>query len=136
MLKALDTFEVRRLLMTDEPILACEAELREVMLTNDIAALDRLVDDALIFTTQEGAVIGKQDDLAAHRARRLRLVRLEPSERHVLRCGTTAVVSVRMEIEGTWDGSPVGGALRYTRVWCERPNGWQVVAGHMSAVQE
>ena len=120
--------------MTDDLILAREAELREAMLTNDVAALDRLLDDGLMFTTLEGSIIGKQDDLAAHRARRLRLTRLEPSDQRVLHCGPTAIVSVRMEIEGTWDGAPVGGALRYTRVWCERPDGWRVVAGHMSPV--
>lgn len=122
--------------MTDDPILACEAELREAMLTNDVPALDRLIDDALMFTTQEGAVVGKQDDLNAHRARRLQLTRLEPSDLRVQRYGATAVVSVRMEIAGTWDGAAVAGALRYTRVWVERPEGWRVVAGHMGAVQD
>lgn len=121
--------------MGDDQILASEAELREAMLANDVAALDRLIDDALVFTTLEGTVIGKRDDLEAHRARRLRLTRLEPSDQRVLRCGITAVVSVCMEIEGTWDGAPVGGVFRYTRVWCERPDGWRIVAGHMGAVQ-
>jgi hypothetical protein len=121
--------------MDDDPILACEAELREAMLTNDVPALDRLIDDALMFTTLEGAVVGKQYDLAAHRARRLRLTRLEPSERRVERYGATVVVSVRMDIEGTWDGAPAGGAFRYTRIWVERPEGWRIVAGHMSPVQ-
>ena len=121
--------------MTDDPILAREAELQAAMLANDVAALDRLIDDALMFTTLEGAVIGKQDDLDAHRARRLQLTRLEPSDRRMLRCGTAVIVSVRMELEGTWDGAPAGGVFRYTRVWCERPDGWRAVAGHMSAVQ-
>jgi len=121
--------------MTDDPILACEAELREAMLTNDVITLDRLIDDTLVFTTQEGAVVGKQDDLDSHRARRLRLTRLDPSEQRVLRYGATAIVSVRMEIAGTWDGAPVSGALRYTRVWVEKPAGWRLVAGHMGAVQ-
>jgi len=121
--------------MTDDPILACEAELRQAMLTNDVTTLDRLIDDALLFTTQEGAVVGKQDDLDSHRARRLRLTRLDPSEQRVLRYGATAIVSVRMEIAGTWDGAPVSGAWRYPRVWGERPAGWRLVAGHMGAVQ-
>ena len=124
--------------MSDEshdPILAREAELREAMMTNDVAALDRLIDDDLVFTTLEGEVVGKRFDLDAHRARRLRLTRLEPSDRHVLRYGGTAVVSVRMEIAGTYDGAPVGGALRYTRVWVERSDGWRIVAGHMGAVK-
>ena len=121
--------------MPDDPILACEADLRAAMLANDVAALDRLLDDALVFTALDGTVATKQDDLDAHRVRRLRLTRLDPSDRRVVRCGAAAVVSVRVEIEGTYDGAPVGGALRYTRVWCERPGGaWRIVAGHMSAV--
>jgi ketosteroid isomerase-like protein len=120
--------------MGDDPILACEAALRAAMLTNDVAALDRLIDDALVFTALDGTVVGKHDDLEAHRARRLRLTRMEPSDQRVLRLGAVAVVSVRMDHEGTWDGAPVGGALRYTRVWCERPEGWRIVAGHMSPV--
>lgn len=120
--------------MMDDPILACEAELRAAMLVNDVVALERLLDDALVFTALDGTVVGKQFDLEAHRARRLRLTRFEPSDIRVLRCGPTAVVSVQVEHEGTWDGTPVSGRLRYTRVWCERPEGWRVVAGHMSAV--
>ncbi len=120
--------------MTDDPILAREAELREAMLTNDVAALDRLIDDALMFVALDGTVVGKEDDLAAHRARRLRLVSLEPSDRHVQRHGPIAVVTVRMALVGTWDGAPASGVYRYTRVWCERPDGWRIVAGHLSVV--
>lgn len=120
--------------MSDDPILASEAALREAMLTNDVAALDRLLDDALMFTALDGTVIGKQFDLDAHRARRLRLAWMESSDVRVLHCGSTAIVSVLVDHEGTWDGAPVGGKLRYTRVWCERPEGWRVVAGHMSVV--
>ncbi len=119
--------------MADDPILTAEADLRQAMLTNDVAALDRLIDDELVFTGPDGTVAGKQDDLAAHRARRLRLTRMEPSDRRVQRFGPIVVVSVRMAMKGTWDGAPVEGAFRYTRVWCERPGGWRIVAGHVSA---
>ena len=119
---------------TDDPILACEAELRAAMLTNDVAALDRLIDDALMFVALDGTVVGKEDDVAAHRARRLRLTSLEPSDRHVQRHGAIAVVTVRMALDGTWDGAPASGTYRYTRVWREGPDGWRIVAGHLSAV--
>lgn len=120
--------------MTDDPILACEDELREAMMSNDVDALDRLLDDDLAFTSLDGKVVGKETDLEAHRQRRLRLTRLDPSDRHIVRCGPVAVVSVRMDLEGTYDGIPAGGAFRYTRVWCERPRGWRIVAGHLSMV--
>lgn len=120
--------------MADDPILAYEADLREAMFANDVAALDRLLDGALVFTALDGSVVGKQDDLDTHRARRLRLARMDPSDQHVVRCGSTVIVSVRMGIEGTYDGAPVSGAFRYTRVWCERDGAWRIVAGHISAL--
>jgi len=122
--------------MNDDPILAREEELRQAQLAGDVEALDRLLDDALVFTTLEGAVVGKSDDLRLHRSGRLRITRMDPSDRHVLRLGPTAVVSVRMNAAAVVDGNLMEGALRYTRVWCERPDGWRVVAGHMSIVPE
>lgn len=62
--------------LSDDPTLARENELREAMLANDARTLDRLLDDALVFTA-----------LDAHRARRLRLTRLAPSDRCIVRCG-------------------------------------------------
>ncbi len=118
----------------DDPILLREAELRQAQLTSDVELLDRLLDDALVFTTLEGLVVGKADDLNLHRSGRLHITKMDPSDRRVVRLGSTVVVSVRMDAEATFDGQAMRGALRYTRVWCERPDGWRVVAGHMSSV--
>jgi hypothetical protein len=121
--------------MTDDPILALEEKLRQAQLAGDASALDRLIDDELVFTGIDGRVYTKADDLALHRSGRLRIARMDPAERHVLRLGPVVVVSVRMEAAATGDRAEVSGPLRYTRVWCQRPGGWRVVAGHMSAVQ-
>ena len=118
-----------------DPILAAEAALRIAMLAGDVAALDRLLDDALVFAALGGTVVGKEADLDAHRSGRLRLARLDPDDRHVVRLAGAAVVSVRMTVEATVDGAAAGGVFRYTRVWAERPDGWRVVAGHMSAAE-
>jgi ketosteroid isomerase-like protein len=114
---------------------AREDELRRAQLTGDVAALDRLVDDALVFTGPDGAVYGKADDLDAHRQGWVRITSLDPSEERIQRFGSIAVVSVRMEMAGAFKGTPFAGPFRYTRVWREGPDGWRIVAGHVSAVQ-
>ena len=119
--------------MEDDPIMACESALRAAQLAGDVAALDHLLDDGLVFTALDGSVVGKADDLAMHRSGRLRVTRMDPSDRRVIRLGPVAVVSVRMDTAATVDGAAMGGPLRYTRVWAEQPGGWRVVAGHMSA---
>jgi ketosteroid isomerase-like protein len=120
--------------LSDASLHASEAALRKAQLTSDVQELDRLVDDALVFTGPNGAVYGKQDDLDAHRRGLIRITRLEPSEERVQRFGHIAVVSVRMEMSGTFEGAAFSGPFRYTRVWRAKENGWRIVAGHVSAV--
>jgi hypothetical protein len=96
--------------------------------------LDRLLDDELLFASFDGTLATKAYDLTLHRSGRLRITRMDPLERQMLHLGLTSVVSVRVEAAALLDGVPVTGMLRYTRVWHKRPDGWRVVAGHMSAV--
>lgn len=118
-----------------DAVLAREEELRLAQLSGDVAALERLLDDGLVFTALDGAVVGKADDLALHRSGRLRITRMDPGGRHVLRLGAVVVVIVRMEAAAVVDGAEVAGPLMYTRVWHERDGHWRVVAGHMSTAQ-
>lgn len=120
--------------MNGDALHYAEAALRQAQLTNDVETLERLLDDELVFTGPDGAIYGKADDLHTHRERWLRLTRLAPSDERIQRFGRIAVVSVRMEMAGSFRGTPFAGPYRYTRVWCRRPDGWRIVAGHVSAV--
>jgi len=115
-------------------ILTKEAELRQAQLTGDVTALEQLIDDELVFTALDGTVIGKRDDLSLHQSGRLKITKMEVADRHILDLGTVAVVNVLMEAEAKLDGATLNETLRYTRVWCEQPDGWRVIAGHMSIV--
>jgi hypothetical protein len=79
---------------TDDEILAREDGLRRAQLASDVHALDRLLDDGLMFTGLDGTVVTKSDDLALHRSGGLRITRMEPVERSVIHLGETSVVSV------------------------------------------
>jgi hypothetical protein len=121
--------------MDDDPIVGAEAALREAQLAGDVTALDRPLDDQLMFTALDGTVVGKADDLDLHRSGRLRITRMVPNDLRIIRLGSVAVVSVRMDAAAIVNGTQVSGPLRYTRVWRECPDGWRIVAGHISAVQ-
>ncbi|HJU69674.1 MAG TPA: nuclear transport factor 2 family protein [Gemmatimonadaceae bacterium] len=118
----------------DDPLLACEAALRQAQLASDVAELDRLLDNELVFTGPDGGLYSKADDLDAHRAGMIRITRLEASEERVQRFGDIAVVIVRMDMSGSFRGEAFSGPFRYTRIWCARPDGWRIVAGHVSAI--
>jgi hypothetical protein len=112
----------------------CEQALRKAQLSGDARELDRLLDDSLSFVGPNGALYSKKDDLDAHRNGSIRITRLDPSEERFQFFGGIAVVSVRMEMSGSFEGAEFAGPFRYTRVWRAERNGWRIVAGHVSAV--
>jgi len=120
--------------MWDDPIARAEEDLRRAMLAGDLATLDRLIDGEMLFTTQSGAVADKVADLELHRTGRLRLTKMAPTEQQVRRRGSLAVVTVKMEVAGTFDGVAFGGTYRYAHLWTQRVEGWRVVVGHVSPV--
>lgn len=111
-----------------------EARLRAAMLAGDVAALDELLDDDLVFTDQNGRRLGKADDLAAHRSGLLRLDRIEAADAIFRVEGDTALVAVRVELAGSYAGQGFSGAFAYTRVWLRRGGKWRIAAAHCSAV--
>jgi ketosteroid isomerase-like protein len=112
-----------------------EERLRTAMLNSDVRALDELLAPELIFTNHLGQLLGKEEDLAAHRSGLLRVNELKPSERHIRLIGDVAIVSVRAQLSGTYDGNPADGDFRFTRVWALGPEkAWRVVAAHAGTV--
>ena len=101
------------------------------MLSSDVAALDELLAPDLIFTNHLGQLLGKNDDLAVYRSGVLKIAELGPSEQHVRVLGESAVVSVRMQVSGTYEGAPANGDFRFTRMWARSQQGrLQIVAAH------
>ena len=120
----------------DPEIVALEAELRRAQLDADVATLDRLIADELLFTGPDGRLGSKAEDLAAHGSGVLRFREHEPEELRVRAVGDTVrVVALRTKIAVEVNGTPVSGMFRYTRVWAkERGGPWRIVAGHVGAV--
>ena len=121
----------------EDEIIQAEENLRQAMLASDVEALEELLSPELIFTTHTGQVVGKQDDLAAHRSGLFTLEKLVPSEQRLKILGeSNAIFSVRMRLSGKFAGAPIEGDFRYTRVWLKSKDGkWRIAAGHACIVQ-
>ncbi|BBK33908.1 uncharacterized protein DUF4440 [Stella humosa] len=111
-----------------------ERRLRAAMLAGDVAALDGLLMDDLVFVDQGGRVLTKAMDLEAHQSGLLRLSRLELSEVLVRPAADAVLVVVRADLAGSWDDTPFGGGFRYSRLWCRDGGLWRVAAAHCSAI--
>jgi ketosteroid isomerase-like protein len=122
--------------MTRAAIKHNEEQLRLAMLASDVPVLDRLIHDALLFSTPTGAIARKEEDLENHRTGRQKLTKLVQRDLVVeLVSDDLGIVTVVAELEGTFDGAPFGGTVRYIRTWHRPHEGeWQIVAGAVTAV--
>jgi ketosteroid isomerase-like protein len=116
-------------------IVDAEDRLRRAMLGSDVKTLDELLAPELMFTNHLGQKLGKEDDLSAYRSGILKVKDLQSSERQIRLLGDTAVVSVRVQLDGSYAGNPAIGDFRFTRVWAlSAGKTWRVVAAHATLV--
>jgi ketosteroid isomerase-like protein len=111
-----------------------EAKLREAMLSSNVSVLDELIADDLAFTLPNGFAANKQMDLEAHRSGTTKFTKIDITDRQIHDYGACMVVMVKAELAGTFNEQPFAGTHCYTRVWMQRQEQWQIVAGHVSAI--
>lgn len=121
--------------VTHPTIEALEEKLQHAMLTSDVAVLDELIADDLVWTMHTGFVGNKQADLEAHRTGVFKYTKLEISDRQI-HCFSDdcAVVTLRVDLAGIFKGQAFSEPYRFTRVWLRRQNHWQIAAGHVSQI--
>ena len=119
----------------DDEIVALEARLRAAQLSADVAALDALIDDDLLFAGPDGTLGTKAQDLESHRSGIVRFHEHTPTDLRIRRVGAdVAVVALLAELAVAVNGIVVRGVYRYTRVWARSAGGaWRVVGGQVSA---
>lgn len=121
--------------LTEGQVVNMEERLRLAMMASDVAELDKLLADDLLFTNHLGHALSKAADLAAHQQHLLAITQLQASERQIRISGAVAVVSVRMQLTGTYHEAETHGDFRFTRVWAPGADGQlQVIAAHSGAV--
>lgn len=116
-------------------ILKAEECLRQAMLASDVSILNELLAPEIIITSHLGGLLTKQDDLSAHESGLIKIRELNPSEQQIQIYGEVAIISVRMQLLGDYDGNPANGDFRFTRVWAISASGtWHIVAAHIGIV--
>ncbi|MGH3914477.1 MAG: nuclear transport factor 2 family protein [Pseudonocardiaceae bacterium] len=115
---------------------AAERRLQAAQLAGDVAELDRLLDDRLLFTFgSDGKCYTKQDDLQVHRSGHQVVTKVEEEELTVLVEGRTGVTWFLGAVEATFAGTPFAARLRYTRTWIhDDDHGWRIIAAHASVI--
>ncbi|UWZ40784.1 nuclear transport factor 2 family protein [Dactylosporangium roseum] len=112
---------------------AAERRLQAAQRASDVAELDALIDERLIFTGPDGKLYGKQDDLHVHRTGRQVMTKVAEESLDVLVDGGLGVTWFLGTLEGTFAGESFAWRMRYTRTWLHDPSrGWRLIAAHAS----
>ena len=112
-----------------------EESLRQAMLTSNVDALDTLIADDLLFVTHFGQIIGKADDLNAHREKLFTLSRLDFLRQEIRQLADGFVTVTVVELAGVFANEAFTDKIIYTRVWRQNADGvLQVCAGQATRV--
>jgi len=110
----------------------------------DLAALDRLYADDIMFTGVGGQICNKASildegrrGLAERKAAgpNATAPSYEKDDLHIAVHGDTAIASYRFVVTFRHDGQDLVRRYRTTNVWMKRPAGWQVVAAQTAATE-
>jgi ketosteroid isomerase-like protein len=117
-------------------IIQMEERLRAAMLASDVAALDALIEDRLLFVVPNGDLYGKADDLEFHRLGETKFTKIEQVDIRIEVYGSTAVVVMLANMAGTFKDQAFEGLSRYTRTWVCADQGWQIVSGSVCSIPD
>jgi hypothetical protein len=118
---------------SEEDLRIAERRLQAAQLASDVAVLDELIDERLVFTGPDGLLYGKEDDLRLHRSGAQTMTKVEEEDLLSLVDGRTGVTWFVGHLAGTFNGAAFEARVRYTRTWVFADgSGWRLVAGHAS----
>ncbi|MCG8313246.1 MAG: nuclear transport factor 2 family protein [Pseudomonadales bacterium] len=112
-------------------IIKHEKRLVLAQLNSDIDELSNLIDNNLVFSGLDGAVVGKEDDLNIHRMNDFKITKMELISREIHLHEKTAVVNTLMDACAEFGGNVQADKIRYIRVWHKSSNQWRVISGCM-----
>jgi ketosteroid isomerase-like protein len=110
-----------------------ETRLYAAMSASNVAELDALIADDLMFSGPTGELATKAMDLELHRTGGTQFHELVPKALEVrVLSEDVALASAHIFLSGTYLGNTFAGDFRYMRVWRRGETGWQVAGGSVT----
>lgn len=113
-----------------------ENRLFQAVKAGDVAALDELLHDNLLFNIPTGETCTKEMDLDNYRSGRMKVHDIIASDRIIRTTGDLSTVAVTVDLKATFDGQPIDGTYRYLRVWMWCDQSWKIIAGSVSPLPQ
>ena len=114
--------------MDKESIRQLEDRRYRAMCDADVAALEALLADTLVYTHSYGGADSKASYLDGIRSKKWLYRKIERLEEKIQVHGDCAVITGRVRIELLSEGKPKTLNSAFTNVWIKGAKGWQMVA--------
>jgi len=114
--------------MNEKEILGLEDKRFAAMIARDLAALEKLTHDQLLYTHSSGLTDTKASWLESIKAGKAKYKSVDCSERKVRFLGEVALVNGKAAIEVDVNGQPKSLRLVFLNAWTRTQQGWKFVA--------
>lgn len=117
------------MLSTEEQIIDVEDKLIQAIKAGNIAVLNVLLHNDVVFNIPSGQTISKSQDIENYRSGKMTVFEIALSDRVVQLMADVATVVVTAHLKARYGVQIIDGKFRYLRVWRLFDHSWQVIAG-------
>lgn len=116
-------------MITNNDVMVSESQLLQAMKDCNLATLEHLLHDDLLFNGPNGETITKAMDMTAYRSGNMIVKELEASNQQISIIDDNAIVAVTIEMKGEFMKRAIVGKFRYIRVWRKINDQLKVIGG-------
>ena len=117
-------------------VIKVENELLNAMKNSDVKKLDELLHETLLYNIPNGQTITKAIDLETYGSGNMKIDDIKSSEQKINLIGDNAIVSVVIDMRGTYFDYILDGKYKIIRIWKSVNNKWKVIAGSSIKLEE
>jgi ketosteroid isomerase-like protein len=117
-------------------VIDLDRQRMDAMARKDLAALDALISEDLVYTHSTARLDTKGSLLGAMESGATVYTAVAPSEVKAQDLGDTVVLTGRAQIGVVSQGRPISFAVRFTDVWSNKVGRWQMVAWQSTRLPE
>ena len=119
----------------EDQIILLEEELLSAMKAGDIAVLEQLIHDDLVFNIPNGLTISKSIDLETYSSGVMKIFDIEITERTIKSLDDCSIVAVTVNLKAKYGDQVIDGTYKYLRVWKLFGKSWKIIAGSGFRIQ-
>ena len=119
---------------TAKDLIALENRFNEGLVRGDVAVIEELEANDLIFTDAAGVVTNKTEEIQSIKSGEVKFESIKMDNTQVQDFGNLAVVTGRLVEKAKYKNADISGTYRFTDVWAKRKGKWEHVAGQETLV--